>query len=104
MALTRYYTAIASMTATGAAYGSTTAAWARWKTTRSPRTAFPVEIRTGGNPTLHRNRINDNRGIAVFVHERGRGVFEADNDLTGNAMGAWNIAKDCEENVKRPKT
>jgi hypothetical protein len=45
-----------------------------------------VEIKTGGNPTLRRNRrnrINRNNYEAVWVHEGGRGVIE-DNDLTGN--------------------
>jgi parallel beta-helix repeat protein len=58
-----------------------------------------VLITENGNPTLRRNRINRNQD-AVSVHHDGRGVFE-DNDLTANGQGPWNIAKDCQKNVKR---
>ena len=66
------------------------------------RVTRPHPVNGHGNPTLRRNRINDNRERAVFIHERGGGVFEDDNDLTGNVLGPWEIAEDCEENVKRP--
>jgi parallel beta-helix repeat protein len=59
-----------------------------------------LEITTGGNPTLRGNRINRNNSYAIKVHQGGRGVIE-DNDLTSNTSGPWDIAKDCEPNVKR---
>lgn len=59
-----------------------------------------VEIMTGGNPTLRGNRINHNKSHGIIVHQGGRGVIE-DNDLTDNRIGPWDIAKDCEPNVKR---
>jgi F-box protein 11 len=61
-----------------------------------------VEIKTGGNPTLRRNRINRNGYQAVWVHEGGRGVVE-DNDLTGNKNGAWLTAEDSKGNVTRAR-
>ena len=70
----------------------------RWRTTRS----LGVVIMTGGNPTLHRNRVSKNRHKAIRVLEGGQGVIE-DNDLSGNPKGAWDIAPDCEENVRRAR-
>jgi parallel beta-helix repeat protein len=65
--------------------------------------AYPgVGIRTGGNPTLRRNRINRNEYQAIWVHEGGKGVVE-DNDLTDNKRGAWDIAADSEGNVTRAR-
>ena len=61
-----------------------------------------VEIKTGGNPTLRRNRINRNGYEAVWIHNGGRGVLH-DNDLTGNNHGAWDIADDCEADVTRAR-
>ena len=58
-----------------------------------------IEIKTGGKPTLRRNRINSNAYEAIWVHEHGGGVFE-DNDLTGN-KAAWDIADDSRANVVR---
>lgn len=60
-----------------------------------------VAIATGGNPTLRRNRVSKNH-TAICVFNGGQGVIE-DNDLRENATGAWNIAPDCEENVKRAR-
>lgn len=57
-----------------------------------------MEIKTGGNPTLRRNRVNRNGYTAVRIYDGGRGVME-DNDLTGNERGAWDIAKDCKASV-----
>jgi parallel beta-helix repeat protein len=59
-----------------------------------------VHIRTGGSPTLRRNRINRNDYEAVWVYEGGRGMIE-DNDLTGNKRGPWDIAEDSKANVQR---
>jgi F-box protein 11 len=59
-----------------------------------------VEIKTGGNPSLRRNNITKNSYHAIRVYKGGCGVIE-DNDLGGNTRGAWNIAPDCEDNVKR---
>ncbi len=49
-------------------------------------------ITTGGNPTLRRNHINGYGYEAVWVRKGGGGVIE-DNDLTGNARGAWDIER-----------
>ena len=46
-----------------------------------------VEIRTGGNPTLRRNQIHDNKQSGVYVHDNGLGTLE-DNDITANAFAA----------------
>ena len=59
-----------------------------------------IEIREGGNPTLRNNRINKNGYEAIWVYRGGSGTFER-NDLRDNAKGAWDIAADCLENVKR---
>jgi F-box protein 11 len=48
------------------------------------------------------NRINGNEYQAVWVYEGGRGVIE-DNDLTGNAKGAWRIPMDNKVNVTRAR-
>jgi F-box protein 11 len=61
-----------------------------------------VEIKTGGNPTLRANRISGNGYEAVWVYDGGRGVVE-DNDLTGNARGAWDIAEGCKDKVTRAR-
>ncbi|TQK51584.1 F-box protein 11 [Streptomyces sp. SLBN-118] len=61
-----------------------------------------VETKTGAEPTLRRNRIHRNKNAAVRIHEGGGGVFE-DNDLTANSRGAWDIAKECQENVVRAR-
>ena len=58
----------------------------RWRTTTSPPTPSPAwQIKTGGNPTLRRNRIHDGKQAGVLVHEKGRGTLE-DNDIIGNAL------------------
>jgi len=41
-----------------------------------------VEIRTGGHPTLRRNRINRNEYQAIRIRQGGKGVVKDDN-LTG---------------------
>ena len=61
-----------------------------------------VEIKTGGNPTFCRNRINRNGYEAAWIYEGGKGVFE-DNDLRGNKRGAWDIAADSKGNVTRAR-
>jgi F-box protein 11 len=61
-----------------------------------------VAIQTGGNPILRRNRVNRNGYRGAWIYGGGRGVLE-DNDLTGNAGGAWDIADDCEANVTRAR-
>jgi len=52
-------------------------------------------------PTFRRNRINGNGHAAIWVADEGGGVFE-DNDLRGNALGAWLIAT-VEDQVKRAR-
>jgi F-box protein 11 len=63
-----------------------------------------VDIASGGHPTLRRNRITKNGDVGVKVWSRrspvGGGIFE-DNDLRGNAKGAWDIAPVCERQVQR---
>jgi len=61
-----------------------------------------VAICKGGNPTLRRNRIYKNLYRAIWVYEGGEGIFE-DNDLRGNTKGAWDIAADCLDKVKRAR-
>jgi len=80
-----------------------TTGWARWKTMTSPATPWAgVSIKTGGDPTLRRNQIHDNKGGGVHVHDNGLGTLE-DNDITGNERGAWDIAEDCKANVTRAR-
>ena len=59
-----------------------------------------VQIRTGGDPVLRHNRINQNRYHAIGVYEGGGGTFE-DNDLRNNERGAWEIDQDCESKITR---
>jgi parallel beta-helix repeat protein len=61
-----------------------------------------VAIKRGGNPALRRNRISKNGYEAIWVHDGGCGLFE-DNDLRGNPKGAWDIAPDCVDKVKRAR-
>lgn len=58
--------------------------------------------KTEGHATLRRNRINRNGYQAVWIYDRGSGVIE-DNDLSDNAKGTWNIAKDSEDKVRRAR-
>jgi parallel beta-helix repeat protein len=58
-----------------------------------------IEVREGGDPVVRGNRIRGNRD-GIWVHTGGRGTFE-NNVLGENKDGAWDIAKDCEANVKR---
>ena len=60
---------------------------------------YGVVITCYGNPILRRNCIiqNGDWGIAVGTDS---GIFE-DNDLRGNAKGAWYIAAYCKPNVRR---
>jgi hypothetical protein len=44
--------------------------------------------------------ISPRSGVSIF--EGGRGTL-ADNDLTDNAGGAWDIAEDCQDNVTRAR-
>jgi parallel beta-helix repeat protein len=59
-----------------------------------------VVVREGGNSTLRNNRINKNAYTALWIYKGGGGTFEG-NDLRDNTRGAWDIAADCEANVKR---
>jgi parallel beta-helix repeat protein len=59
-----------------------------------------VEIARYGKAVVRRNRISKNKFAAIYVHDGGRAVIEG-NDLRENEKGAWNIAKECEKNVKR---
>ena len=43
-----------------------------------------MAIKAGGNPTLRRNQIHDNKQDGVSVHDSGLGTLE-DNDITANA-------------------
>ena len=61
-----------------------------------------VWIKTGGNPTLRCNRIDNSGYVAVFVSNGGGGTIE-DNDLRGNAKGAWDISADSEPNIRRAR-
>ena len=61
-----------------------------------------VEVKAGGNPTLRRNRINNNGYEAIWVYEHGGGTIE-DNDLRNNERGAWDISEDSEPNLKRAR-
>jgi F-box protein 11 len=61
-----------------------------------------VRIKTGGNLTLRRNRINKNGYEAVWVNEGGGGTIE-DNDLRDNSRGAWDVSADSEPKLKRAR-
>ena len=61
-----------------------------------------VAIMHDSNPTLRRNRINNNGHVAVSTSMGGGGTIE-DNDLRGNANGAWNISADSEPNLRRAR-
>jgi parallel beta-helix repeat protein len=57
-------------------------------------------VSSGGNPTLRNNRISKNDIAGVVVKDGGQGVFES-NDLRDNPKGAWLIAANCADKVKR---
>ena len=59
-----------------------------------------IEIRTGANPTVRNNRVNENKTFGVRVSAKGRGTFEG-NDLSGNAQGPWDVSEASEELVTR---
>ncbi len=59
-----------------------------------------IVLAAGSNLTLRRNRITENNGAGISVHFGGNGRFE-DNDLRGNAKGAWYIDKGCEARMIR---
>ena len=59
-------------------------------------------VESSAKPTLRRNRISKNGFEAIRVQNGGSGVFE-DNDLRGNAMGAWNISPDSQGKVQRAR-
>jgi parallel beta-helix repeat protein len=58
-----------------------------------------VQVSTGGNPMVRGNRIQGNF-TGVLVWNGGQGTFE-NNVFAENKRGAWDIAKDCDANVKR---
>ncbi|MEY9488516.1 parallel beta-helix repeat protein [Streptomyces calvus] len=57
-------------------------------------------IATSGKSNVRANRIKGNGYEAIWIYEGGGGVVEH-NDLRGNAMGAWDLAADCKDNVFR---
>lgn len=59
-----------------------------------------VVIKESGALTLRGNRIVQNGELGILVWKGGGGIFE-DNDLRGNATGAWHIDPSCEGNVQR---
>jgi len=62
-------------------------------------TSAGIQISEGSNPTMRRNRISQNFDVGILIYEGG-GIFE-DNDLRGNAGGAWDIAENSEARVQR---
>ncbi|WP_417914424.1 right-handed parallel beta-helix repeat-containing protein [Candidatus Electronema sp. JM] len=54
----------------------------------------------GGNLTVRRNIITNNGKYGIWISDKGGGIFE-DNDLRGNAEGAWLIDLGCEAHVQR---
>jgi len=79
--------------------------WNRGKGTLEDNEIFTNEmagvlIWTGGSPTMSHNRIFQNGQTGIRIMEGGGGIFE-NNDLRGNAKGAWEISPDCEANVQR---
>jgi F-box protein 11 len=59
-----------------------------------------VEIKTGGNPMLRRNRIHDGKQSGVYVHENGVGTLE-DNEIFGNAMAGVYIKTGSNPTLRR---
>lgn len=59
-----------------------------------------VEVTGKSSPTLRDNKVNKNGLSAIWVYDEGGGTFEG-NDLRGNKSGAWDVAADCQANVKR---
>jgi len=49
-----------------------------------------------------RNRINKNGHSAVWAYKEGGGTIE-DNNLRGNAKGAWHIPRQRAESQTRPQ-
>jgi parallel beta-helix repeat protein len=54
-----------------------------------------VQIKQGGNPTIRRCTIKQNKQSAVYVYENGAGTIE-NCDLRDNAGGAFDIASGCQ--------
>ena len=57
-----------------------------------------VEVRTGADPVLRRNRISKNQYQGIWVREGSGGTFE-ENDLRGNEKGPWLINADSVNRV-----
>lgn len=51
------------------------------------------EVRSGGSPDVSTCKISDNGYEAIWIVDRESGGTFTDNDLTGNARGAWDIAE-----------
>jgi parallel beta-helix repeat protein len=49
-----------------------------------------IEIHSGGNPTVRRNRIHDNKHNGCLVHTDGLGILE-DNDIAANGYAGVEI-------------
>jgi len=59
-----------------------------------------VTIRTGGNPTLRRNRIHHSKQTGVYVYDGGLGTLE-DNEITGNVYAGVSIANGGNPTLRR---
>ena len=79
--------------------GRTGAARSR-TTTFSPTSSPGSEVKSGGDPTVQRNRIHDGKQGGVFVWEDGRGTFE-DNDIFANELAGIEVKSGGDPTVQR---
>ena len=59
-----------------------------------------MRIGNSGRPVLRRNRINRNGIVAIWAPLKGGGDIE-ENDLRGNAYGAWKVSAESDPLLRR---
>ena len=58
-----------------------------------------IVIQGNADPTVHANRIHDNKEGGVYVFEQGRGTFE-DNDISANTLQGVGVASGGDPTVR----
>ena len=87
----------------GRRLSSMTAAWARWRTTTSPATAYSAwRSRPAATRPCAATRSTTTRRAASTSHEGGLGTLE-DNDITGNAYSGVAIGTGANPTLRRNK-
>ena len=59
-----------------------------------------IEVKTGADPIVRRNRIHDGKSAGIVVYEQGRGTYE-DNEVSGNALPGIEVGTGADPVVRR---